>query len=128
MSKNFKGDVLIVEDNKINQMVLKKHLQNLGFTVTIAENGIQALEVLASKSFLLIFMDLQMPEMGGLECTREIRSSNDEKLAQVPIIAVTANVTDADRSNCEECGMNAFLEKPLNKQLLLSEVMRWYPN
>jgi len=126
MSEKFSGDVLIVEDNKVNQLVLKKQLERVGLTVIVAENGEEAIEILSgSLTFEIVFMDLQMPVMGGVECTQKIRAWNDERIHKLPIIAVTANVTDKDRRDCKECGMDGFLEKPLNKAKLLKELNKW---
>lgn len=111
--------VLIVEDNKINQTILERNLLNLGYSCETAENGIEALELCSKKKYDIIFMDLQMPKMGGIECTKKIRLHSDPDLAKIPIIAVTANVTQADRNSCFDAGMNGFLEKPLIREKLI---------
>ena len=117
MSIKFSGDVLIVEDNKVNQLVLRKQLEKVGLAVSIAEHGDEAIKILSGpRTFEMIFMDLQMPVMGGIECTEKIRAWSDERICNLPIIAVTANVTEKDRRDCKNCGMNGFLEKPLKKR------------
>ena len=122
MVPKFKGNVLVVEDNPVNQIVLKSQLQRMGLEVDVAENGQVALDLFNDSSdYNIIFMDLQMPVMDGIECTETIREINEE----IPIIAVTANVTDLDKSNCKKCGMNGFLPKPLQRDELISELDKW---
>ena len=121
----FSGNALIIEDNPVNQMVLKAQLLRLGFNVDVAENGVIGLDLINNKTFDIIFMDIQMPVMDGLECTKQIRKSSDENISQVPIIAVTANVTKVYRDSSKSCGMNGFLEKPLDRKLLVAEISKY---
>jgi PAS domain S-box-containing protein len=107
--------VLLAEDNIVNQKVASKMLQKLGCEVILAENGRQALDKLASESKIdLILMDCRMPEMDGLEATREIR----RQMNSIPIIALTANDRDEDREMCMDAGMDEFLAKPLDQHAL----------
>ncbi|MCM8535108.1 MAG: response regulator [Lentisphaeraceae bacterium] len=122
MDVKFSGRALIVEDNPVNQMVLKTQLTRMGIAVDVAENGQIALDKIDSNdAYDIIFMDVQMPVMGGVECTENIRKTN----AQIPVIAVTANVTTKDKNDCKECGMNSFMAKPLKRDLLISELGKW---
>jgi two-component system, sensor histidine kinase len=104
--------ILVVEDNVINQKVVEKLLFKLGVTADFANNGQESIELLRSKTYQTIFMDLNMPIMGGLEATRIIR---EEKLSNDPyIIALTANAFSEDKEKCFAAGMDAFLSKPLS--------------
>ncbi|MCM8534209.1 MAG: response regulator, partial [Lentisphaeraceae bacterium] len=118
MDVKFSGRALIVEDNPVNQMVLKTQLTRMGIAVDVAENGQIALDIIDSNDdYDIIFMDVQMPVMGGVECTQNIRKTN----SSIPVIAITANVTAKDKSDCKECGMNSFIPKPLKRDILISE-------
>lgn len=113
--------ILIVEDDKINQKVMKKLLEKMGYQSLIANHGKEALEMLEKEAISLILMDLQMPVMDGFTCTAEIRRREDQ-LKNIPIIAVTANLMDADKNRCIEYGMNAFLKKPVTMDTLRSNL------
>ncbi|WP_177247060.1 response regulator [Marinospirillum alkaliphilum] len=119
--------VLLVEDNPVNQKLATLLLKKMGCQVEIAVNGLEAFNRLfpdgqqATEHFDLVFMDMQMPVMGGLEATRKIRlheQSND--LPSIPIIAMTANAMQGDREACMEAGMNDYLSKPIKQQELLN--------
>jgi len=113
--------ILIVEDDKINQKVMVKLLEKMGYQSLIANHGKEALEMLEKEAISLILMDLQMPVMDGFSCTAEIRRREDQ-LKNIPIIAVTANLMDADKNRCIEYGMNAFLKKPVTMDTLRSNL------
>lgn len=116
---NFDGgkQVLIAEDNEINQLVVKAMLRNLGLTnIVIANNGGEAVEYCESHQVDVIFMDMQMPEMDGLEATRKIRRLPNHN--RTPIIALTANVLPEDSAACLAAGMNHFLTKPIDEDAL----------
>ncbi len=101
--------VLVAEDNIINQKVAKGYLEKMGHAVDLAVNGIEALDYIEHEQYDLIFMDMQMPEMDGLEATERIR----QKGSEMPIIALTANATTEDQRICKEVGMNDFVAKPI---------------
>jgi signal transduction histidine kinase/ActR/RegA family two-component response regulator len=107
--------ILIVEDNRVNQLVMKKMLKNTGVDIDIADNGKIGFECVLKNKYDLIFMDLLMPEMDGYEATREIRKFNKE----IPIIALTADVMKGVESKTREAGMNNYLTKPVKKDELL---------
>jgi CheY-like chemotaxis protein len=114
-----------VDDSQINLMVLERALLSLGVKVTLAKDGLQALQVLrdAPGGFDLVLMDVQMPVMDGLTATREIRQ--DKALAALPVIALTAGVLPEEQQAALAAGVNAFLSKPLDfKQMqeLLSRI------
>lgn len=117
-NKNIK--VLIVEDILLNQLLMKTLLDDFGFERDIADNGLIAIEKLQSKSYDIILMDLQMPEMNGFEATEYIRNTMNSK---IPIIALTADVTTTDLARCTEVGMNDYIAKPVNERILYSKII-----
>ena len=115
--ENKQLSILIAEDNLINQKVLQISLKKLGFTqITIVNDGMQCVELFNHQTFDVIFMDMQMPRIDGLDATRIIRSLNLEK--QPHIIALTANAFQEDVKLCNEAGMDDFLAKPLDAKIL----------
>lgn len=108
--------ILLVEDNLINQKVSMHALKNLGYEVEVAENGRIAVEKFKRNSYDLILMDIQMPEMDGIEATKIIRRIEQERGNEKPIkiIAITANAIKEDRDRCKEAGINRYLSKPFN--------------
>jgi len=117
-SINLNHKILVVEDVRINQTIVKMMLSKLGFACDIAANGLEALEALSRSEYSIIFMDLQMPEMDGLTATKEIvkRYGQDRPI----IVAMTANVLKKDRDDCAVVGMDDFIPKPL----LITELER----
>ncbi|MDB4778120.1 response regulator, partial [bacterium] len=103
--------ILVAEDNPVNQRLVIKLLEKQGHEVTLAHNGVQAVEYFRSHEFDIILMDVQMPEMDGLEATREIRNISTAD-ARIPIIAMTAHATEADKQNCLASGIDEYLAKP----------------
>ena len=112
--------VLVVEDVTLNQLLMKIILDDFGFEREIVDNGKMALEKLQSNSFDIVLMDLQMPEMNGFEATEVIR----KKLhSNIPIIALTADVTANDLAHCKEVGMNDHISKPIDEQILYHKIV-----
>ena len=109
------------EDNKTNQLIASKVLRNLGLKVDIANNGQEGVDLFKEHKYQLILMDMQMPVKDGLDAAMEIRALDTD----IPIIALTANVTIEDNELCTQAGMNAFLSKPLNSAILSAEINKW---
>ncbi|KAK9680771.1 hypothetical protein K7432_015849 [Basidiobolus ranarum] len=117
-------DVLVVEDNLINQRVLKRQLESAGFSVGVAKHGVEALDVITESNYHLILMDLEMPIMGGLECTRRIREIEQENGGRyIPIIGVSGNAREEYRRLAIESGMTDYIIKPYDKQELMDLVL-----
>ncbi|MBI3678810.1 MAG: PAS domain S-box protein [Acidobacteria bacterium] len=116
--------VLVAEDNLVNQRVATRMLTRLGCRADVAINGVEVLKALQEKRYDLILMDCQMPEMDGLEATREIRRLEGSG-GRVPIIALTANALPGQREECLEAGMDDYLPKPVRLQELVEKVERW---
>jgi len=117
--------ILLAEDNKINQMVASELLGILGANVTIANNGVEAVEAVKAHTFDLILMDIQMPEMDGLTATQAIRKLNKPEVSKMPILAMTANATDIDYQKSLEIGMNDHLTKPIDPEKLRIALEKW---
>ncbi|MEW6759825.1 MAG: response regulator [Pseudomonadota bacterium] len=110
-------DILVAEDNTINQKVIKQLLRHLGYRADVVANGLEALEALERQDYQIILMDMQMPEMDGLEATRRLRQRF--RGANAPyIIAMTANAMPGDRERCLEAGMNDYVPKPIELVVL----------
>jgi PAS domain S-box-containing protein len=116
--KNIK--VLVVEDIALNQLLMKTLLDDFGFERDIASNGKIAIEKLKMKSYDVVLMDLQMPEMNGFEATEHIRNTLKSK---IPIIALTADVTTVDLAKCKAVGMNDYIAKPVDEKILYSKII-----
>ncbi len=112
--------VLVVEDIPLNQLLMKTLLDDFGFERDIAENGKIAIEKLKKESYDIVLMDLQMPIMNGFEATKYIRKTMNSK---IPIIALTADVTTVDLAKCKEVGMNDYIAKPVDEQMLYSKII-----
>ena len=120
--------ILLVEDNEVNQQVACELLQAAGFVVEVADNGQIALERVQARRFDLVLMDMQMPVMDGLEATRAIRALGSLGQGQrLPIVAMTANAMQADRQRCIDAGMDGFVSKPIDPDLLWQALLRWLP-
>ena len=114
--------ILLAEDNELNQEIATEILRSAGFVIDIAEDGIAAVDKMAgaeSDRYDLILMDIQMPKMDGFTATREIRTLSDNRKANIPIIAMTANAFEEDKKKAFESGMNGFIAKPINIKALM---------
>ncbi|MCH2207661.1 MAG: response regulator [Lentisphaerales bacterium] len=127
ITKNFDVEfqnlnLLIVEDNILNQKLIYKLLTGQGHSIITAENGLEAIRILERKSFDLIFMDMQMPELDGCAATKIIRR---ELKVETPIIAMTANAFTQSRRECKDAGMNDFIPKPINEKRLFNILSKY---
>jgi CheY-like chemotaxis protein len=118
--KNIK--ILVVEDIALNQLLMKTLLEEFGFEMEVAGNGKIAIEKLLHNTYDIILMDLQMPEMNGFEATEYIRNVLH---SQVPIIALTADVTTVDVEKCKAAGMNDYISKPIDDKLLYRKIIKY---
>ncbi len=116
--------VLLVDDNAINRKLGKRFLEQMKIDVTLASNGREAYETAINDDFDLILMDLQMPELDGMEATRKIRETTGSR-NEVPIVALTANAFNDVREECKDAGMDDFLTKPLRVNELAEVLVRW---
>lgn len=119
--------ILLVEDNSFNQMIALRFLAKLGYQADCAMNGLEVLKALESKIYDVILMDIQMPEMDGLEATRRIRLIEKDKVTnrKLKIVAMTANVMAEDRENCVLAGMDDFISKPVRLESLASVLSKF---
>ena len=115
-------DILIAEDNQVNQRVAQRFLERDGHRVVIAENGQKAVDLYLTQTFDLILMDMQMPQMDGLQATAGIRALEKELPKRVPIIALTANAMKGDRERCLSAGMDGYISKPIRLEELRSQI------
>ena len=116
--------VLLVEDNRFNQMLALGILENDGHEVSVACNGCEGLELLETGRFDVVLMDVQMPEMDGFEATRVIREREQGTEEHIPIVGVTAHSKPGDEERCLEAGMDAYVPKPINRDLLFPTLAR----
>ena len=126
LSQNFSKDyplhILVAEDNPVNQKIALKILKKLGYGPELARNGKEVLEIVSHENYDLILMDVQMPEMDGLEATRMLRRCLE---IQPIIIAMTANVMQGDRDDCIQAGMDDYISKPIEMDELTDQLRKW---
>ncbi len=126
--KNYAGKkILLVEDNELNREIATELMQEIGLDVDTAEDGMDAVNIMSSaegRKYDLIFMDIQMPKMDGYTATREIRTLTDQKCANIPIIAMTANAFEEDRKKAVKAGMNGHIAKPISIDVILENLDR----
>ena len=115
--------LLLVEDNEINQQIARELLDKAGVTVAIAENGEEAVAMVVQEKFDGVLMDMQMPVMDGITATREIRKN--PRFADLPVIAMTANVMASDRERCLAAGMNDYIAKPIDPNQMVTILAKW---
>ena len=117
--------VLVAEDSSVIQNLTKRILQFQNYEITSVRDGQEVLEVLAKDDFDIILMDINMPKMDGIECTRQIRSLEDNHKAEVPIVAITGNARNYSREDFKDAGINDFLQKPIDFDLLVETVKKF---
>jgi CheY-like chemotaxis protein len=106
--------ILLVEDSPMNQKLATRLLQKLGHLVVVANNGQAALETIKAQSFDVVFMDIEMPVMGGIAATAAIRAKEKITRARIPIVALTADGITIDKRFCLQAGMDDYITKPVN--------------
>jgi PAS domain S-box-containing protein len=117
--------LLLVEDNRVNQRLAMRLLEKMGHKVSLANNGREAVRMAEGKNFDLIFMDIQMPVMGGVQATSLIRASANSKVRNIPIVAMTAHAMAGDEQKYLEAGMNGYISKPIRNEVLRAELERF---
>jgi CheY-like chemotaxis protein/HPt (histidine-containing phosphotransfer) domain-containing protein len=116
--------LLLVEDNTVNQKLAIRLLEKMGHQVQLAVNGREAVDLAGATKFDLILMDVQMPVMGGLEATQQIRQQEAHTGRHTPILAMTAHAMKGDQEKCFEAGMDGYVSKPIRTELLKQEIAR----
>ena len=117
--------ILLVEDNPVNQRLAIRLLEKQQHQVTLAENGLVAVQKFEAETFDVILMDMQMPIMDGLTATQRIRAFETYLGGHIPIIAMTANAMQGDRELCIEAGMDDYLSKPINASFLFEKLAQY---
>ncbi|MFO7604649.1 MAG: ATP-binding protein [Gammaproteobacteria bacterium] len=121
--RDLQGSVLLVEDNETNQLLLKTYLEKMGATVTLAENGQVGVQLAQQHDYDLIYMDMQMPVLSGIDAVKQLRALD----YRGPIVMLTANATLDDRRRCTQAGCDDFLTKPVIRQKLYEVTARYLP-
>jgi len=119
--------ILIAEDSSLIRRVARLQLQELQYDSDVVNNGAEAVAAVAIGSYDLVLMDMRMPEMDGLSATRAIREAERTNGHRIVVVALTANVLEGDRQACKDAGMDDFLAKPLELNLLRAVLERWLP-
>ncbi len=114
----------MAEDNHINQRFASALLEKMGYQITVVENGRSAVEAVKEAEFDLILMDVQMPEMDGVEATAMIRKSETHGIPRIPIIALTAHAMEGDRKKFLAAGMDGYVSKPINREALEKAIIQ----
>ena len=120
--------ILLAEDNRVNQLLATRLLEKAGHAVVLAETGTAALEALEKRTFDLVLMDVQMPEMDGLEATASVRLREQSTGKHIPIIAMTAHAMVGDKDRCLQAGMDAYISKPLSVKDLFATIEHLFPS
>ena len=118
--------ILIAEDSLINQKILLRMLKEFGCNADVATNGVEAVEAVAANPYDIVFMDVHMPEMDGLEATRKIVNTKQPN-ERPKIIALTASALSGDKEKCIEAGMDDYITKPVRLEEVISALKRWAP-
>ncbi len=119
------GTVLLVEDNKMNQLVATRVLARLGYECDVANNGQEALDAIAARVYDAVLMDCQMPVMDGYEATRQLRTNEAGRDRHLPVIAMTAAAMEGDREACLDAGMDDYITKPIRPETIAETLTRW---
>jgi len=126
--------ILLVEDYPTNQKIAEKNITQAGFSMVLAQNGKEAVDIFKTRKFDLVLMDIQMPVMDGYEASRRIRDLEkqgagfDPGLTRIPIVAMTAHAVSGIRDKCLEAGMDDYISKPLRRTDLMAMINKWTPS
>ncbi len=118
---SLRGRILVAEDDRVNQTIIRHVLERSGLEVTVADNGQQALDQVRSAAYDLVLMDIQMPVMNGYEATRHIRALSPD----LPVVALTAHAMKGEKEKCLEAGCQDYLAKPIDKAQLFEVLARY---
>ena len=116
--------ILIAEDSSVIQNIARKVLEFQNFEITIAKNGKEVLQKLANETYSVILMDINMPQMDGMECSRQIRTLADAEKSQIPIVAITGNAKNYSDDDFQSVGINHYLPKPIDFDALVELVKK----
>jgi CheY-like chemotaxis protein len=125
--------ILLAEDHEVNQRLASRIIEKLGHSLVVVPDGALAVQAVARQTFDLILMDLQMPEMGGLEATARIREAESRAAAasgvhrHIPIVAMTAHAMSGDREECLQSGMDDYISKPISVPALIQMIKQFQP-
>ena len=117
--------ILIAEDNPVNVLILEKSLEDVGCHFHSTSNGMEAVQEYERAAYDLILMDLQMPDMDGIEATQKIRSIEVGTGRHIPIVALTAHAQQGDKERCLACGMDDYLPKPIRRRDMIEKLRIW---
>ena len=117
--------VLVAEDSSVIQNLTKKVLQFQNYDIESARDGQQVLDMLQQKNYDIILMDINMPKMDGMECARKMRSMDDEKKSQVPIVAISGNASNYSEDDFQKAGMDEYIPKPIDFDHLVDVVNKY---
>jgi len=124
MPTNASGNILIAEDNDVNMLIISQLISKMGFTVIKAANGREAFSIYKENQIDLMFMDIHMPQMDGIEATRKIRDYENGK-KHTPIIALTADAMKGDKEKCLNAGMDDYIAKPFKREEIIEAIKRF---
>lgn len=127
-NQNQNINILLVEDNPANRSIVIEQMNFLGYRIDVAADGLEGLNSLQSKNYDLILMDCNMPKMDGYELTHRIRTSESSTSSHIPIIAFTANAFKEELQKCFKAGMDDYLVKPVELEILAEKITKWLPN
>lgn len=117
-------NILLAEDNEVNQKLIRILLEKIGHTITIVDNGIEAISMVMHNQFDIVLMDVQMPIMDGIEATKRIRNLADETHRKIPIVALTASARPEDKKQCLDAGMDEYVSKPIQRHEIFDAIHR----
>lgn len=119
--------ILVAEDNSVGQKLVQSILSRLGYSINIVSNGVEVLKAFDNANYDLVFMDLEMPEMDGIEATQKLVEKFKGSPKQPLIIALTSNIMDGERNRCLDAGMKDYITKPFKLEDIYNAIVKWQP-